>query len=63
MQRLCTAFEVDLVIENLKRHKSLGIDQIPAEMIKARGRIIRSENHKLIISIRNNGLRYGIFFV
>jgi hypothetical protein len=39
--------------EKLKRHKSLGIDQIPAELIKAGGRIIRSEFHKLIISIWN----------
>jgi hypothetical protein len=35
------------------RHKSPGIDQIPAELIKAGGRIIRSEIHKLIISIWN----------
>jgi hypothetical protein len=34
-------------------HKSPGIDQIPAELIKAGGRIIRSEIHKLIISIWN----------
>ena len=30
-----SAFEVDLVIEKLKSHKSPGIDQIPAELIKA----------------------------
>jgi hypothetical protein len=28
------AFEVEMVIEKLKRHTSPGIDQIPAEMIK-----------------------------
>jgi len=32
-------------------HKSPGIDQIPAELIKAGGRIIYLEIHKLIISI------------
>jgi hypothetical protein len=29
------AFEIELVIEKLKSHKSLGTDQIPAELIKA----------------------------
>jgi hypothetical protein len=37
----------------VKSHKSPGIDQIPAELIKAAGKIIRSEIHKLIISIWN----------
>jgi hypothetical protein len=48
-----SAFEVEMAIEKLKRHKSPGIDQIPAELIKAGGRIIQSEIHKLIISIWN----------
>jgi hypothetical protein len=48
-----SAFEVEMANEKLKRHKSPGIDQIPAELIKAGGRIIRSEIHKLIISIWN----------
>ena len=43
-----SAFEVELAIEKLKRHKSPGIDQIPAELIKAGGRTIRYEIHKLI---------------
>jgi hypothetical protein len=30
-----SAFEVELVIEKLKNHKSPGVDQIPAELIKA----------------------------
>jgi hypothetical protein len=30
-----SAFEVEMAIENLTRHKSPGIDQIPAELIKA----------------------------
>jgi hypothetical protein len=42
-----------MATEKLERHKSPGIDQIPAELIKAGGRIIRSEIHKLIISIWN----------
>jgi hypothetical protein len=48
-----SAFEVEMAIEKLKRHKSPDIDQIPAQIIKAGGRIIRSEIHKLIISIWN----------
>jgi len=45
------ATEVELAIDKLKSHKSPGIDQIPAELIKARGRTICFEIHKLIISI------------
>ena len=48
-----SAFEVELAIEKLKNHKSPGSDQIPAELIKAGGRTIRYEIHKLIISIWN----------
>ena len=48
-----SAFEVELAIEKLKRHTSPGIDQIPAEMIKAGGTTICSEIHKIIISIWN----------
>jgi hypothetical protein len=44
---------MEMAIGKLKSHKSPGIDQIPAELIKAGGRIIRSEVHKLIISIWN----------
>ena len=40
-------------IEKLQSHKLLGIDQIPAELIKAGGGTILYENHKLIISIWN----------
>jgi len=43
-----SAFEVQMAIEKLKRHKSPGFDQIPAELIKA-VRTICSEIHKLII--------------
>jgi len=45
------ASEVELAINKLKSHKSPGIDQIPAELIKAGGRTICLEIHKLITSI------------
>jgi len=48
-----SAFEVEMAIEKLKRRNLPGIDQIPAELIKAWGRTIRSEIHKLINSIWN----------
>ena len=56
-----STFAVEAVIEKLKRHKSPGIDQIPAELIKAGGRTIHSEIHELINSICNkrNCLRSG----
>jgi len=41
----------ELAIEKLKSHKSPGIDQIPAELIKTGGRTIYLEIHKPIISI------------
>jgi hypothetical protein len=43
--------EVELAVDKLKSHKSPGIDQIPAELIKAGGRTIFLEIHKLITSI------------
>jgi hypothetical protein len=48
-----SACEVEMAIEKPKRHKSPGTDQIPAELIKAGGRTIRSEIHKLINCIWN----------
>jgi hypothetical protein len=56
-----SAFEVEMAIEKLKRHKSPGIDQIPAELIKAGGRIIRSESINLLFlfGIRRNCLSSG----
>jgi hypothetical protein len=47
--------EIELAIDKQKGHKSPGIDQIPAELIKAGGRTISCEIHtsKLIISIWN----------
>ena len=46
-----SAFEVEMAIEKLKRHKSPAIDQIPAEYLEAGCRTIRPEIHKLIKSI------------
>jgi len=40
---------VELAIEKLKSYKSPGVDQNPAELIRAGGRTIRYEIHKLII--------------
>jgi len=42
-----------LAIEKIKNHKSAGIDQIPAELIKAGGRTIRYAILKLTITIWN----------
>ena len=49
-------FEVELAIEKLKSHKSPGIDQIPAELIKAGGRksAVRSINLLFLFGIRRN---------
>ena len=46
-----SAVEVELAVVELKSHKSPGIDQIPAELIKAGGREIRYEIHKLITRV------------
>jgi len=46
-----SASEFELANEKLKSHKSPGIDQIPAERIKAGGRTIYLEIHKPTISI------------
>jgi hypothetical protein len=48
-----SVFEIEMAIEKLKTYKSPGIDQIPAELIKAGGSKICSEIHKLINSIWN----------
>jgi hypothetical protein len=48
-----------MAIENLKRHKSPRIDQIPAELFKAWCRTILSEiiNLLILFGIRRNCLR------
>jgi hypothetical protein len=43
--------EVEIAIGKLQHYKSPGTDQIPAELIKAGGEILRSEIHRLIYSI------------
>jgi hypothetical protein len=48
-----SVFEGEMAIEKLKRYKSPGIEQIPAELIKAGGSKICSEIRKLINSIWN----------
>jgi hypothetical protein len=45
--------EVEVAIGKLKRYKSPGMDQIPAELIQAGGETLRSEIHKLIKLIWN----------
>ena len=47
------AFVVELAIENLRSHKSTGVDHIPAELIKAGCRIICGEICKGIICVWN----------
>jgi hypothetical protein len=47
------AFQVQDAIGKLKRFKSPGIDQIPAELIQAGEEILHSEIHKLIKLIWN----------
>jgi hypothetical protein len=56
-----SALEVELAIEKLKSHKSPGIDQIPAKLIKAGGRTIRCAiiNLSLPFGIRRNCLKSG----
>jgi hypothetical protein len=48
------AFDFEMAIETMKRHKSPNFNQIPPEIIKSSGRTIRSEIYKIINSIWNN---------
>ena len=56
-----SAFEVEMAIEKLKRPKSQGIDQIPAELIKAGvGKsAVRSINLLFLFGIRRNCRKNG----
>jgi hypothetical protein len=45
--------EVEIANGKSKSYKSSGTDQIPAELIKARGETLCSEIHRLICSIWN----------
>jgi len=55
-----SAFEFELPFEKQKSYKSSGIDQIPAELIKAGGRTIRYEIHKFIMKL--NGTHQFLIF-
>jgi hypothetical protein len=48
-----SATEIGVAIRKLKRYKSPGSDQIPAELIQAGGKILHSEIHKRIMFIWN----------
>ena len=48
-----SVFEFEMSTEKLKRHKSPGIDQIPAELTKVGSRTIRTEIHTLVNSLWN----------
>ena len=56
-----SATEVELAIDKLKSHKSPGIDEISAELIKAGSRTICLEIRKLLILFgrRRNCLKSG----
>jgi hypothetical protein len=43
-----SASEVEVAIGKLRRYKSPGVDQIPAEQIQAGGKTLCLEIHKLI---------------
>jgi hypothetical protein len=46
-----STLEVEIVIAKLKKYKSPGTDQIPAELVHAGGETLWSKIHKLINSI------------
>jgi hypothetical protein len=48
-----SASEVEVAIGKLKRYRSPGVDQFPAELIQAGGETLRSEIHNLIYMIWN----------
>ena len=47
-----SAFEFEMAFEKLKRYKSPGIDQIPAELIKTGGRTLHLDIRKFVHSTR-----------
>jgi hypothetical protein len=52
--------EVEIVIAKLKRYKSLGSNQIPAELIQAGGEtLLRSINSSILFGIKKNCLIGG----
>jgi hypothetical protein len=55
-------FEVEIAIANLKRHNSPGSDQIPAELFKAGGEMLRSKiiSKLILFGIRKHCLISGM---
>jgi hypothetical protein len=53
----CSPFEVETAIAKLKRYKSPGSDQIPAELSQAGGEILHSKIHKesIIVPVHKKG--------
>jgi hypothetical protein len=49
-----SSFEAEIATEKLRRYKSTGRDQIPAELILAREYILRSTNLLVLLGIRKN---------
>jgi hypothetical protein len=56
-----STFKLEMANKKLKRHKSLGTDQIPAELIKAENKkfVLIIINLLIIFGIRRNCLRIG----
>jgi len=52
-----SSFKVEITIEKLKRHKSSGVDQIPAEKQEVQQFSPRSINLFILFGIRRNCLR------
>jgi hypothetical protein len=48
-----SSLEVEIVVAKLKKYKSPGSDEIPAELIQAEGEMLLSAIHMLINSIWN----------
>jgi hypothetical protein len=58
-------FEVEIAIAKLKKYKTPGSDQIPAELIQAGGEIycLRSTNSLILFGIRKNCLSVeGVYY-
>lgn len=49
---LCSAVAIDTATENMKRHKSPGINQIPPELIKRGSMAVCCEMQKLKYSVQ-----------
>jgi hypothetical protein len=48
-----SSFKVEIIVEELKRCKLAGIDQISVELTQPGGNTLRSEIHELISSVWN----------